>query len=207
MEPEPKGQLEGFTTVKLTEINKILEDNMKEESFTFIADISGNVATFASYQAGTMLCLDYCDDVKKTIIAKSQSVEDSAEILRDKVRICMGGAKDVPVGKTLLINMDEMNAKADFYKHPSYPLESAFDPDFMKRGDGLKDGEATWKKLLAPGEDIDSDGNKGFFMMREGFSMAFVSNISDDVMDDEVITDVMANIPHIDKWKKYYVTK
>ena len=173
----------------------------------FVADISGQVATFASYQAGTMLNMDYCDDVKKTIVAKSQTIEESAEKLRSNIKLCMGGAHDLPIGKVLVINMNEMNAKADFYKHPNFPLESAFDPEFMKRGDGLKDGEATWKKLLKPEEDIDKDGNKGMFMMKEGFGMAFVSNISDEVMDDEVITDVMANIPNIDKWKKYYVKK
>ena len=111
------------------------------------------------------------------------------------------------LGKVAVVNMHEMNGKADFYKHPSLPLESAFDPDWMKVADCVEKNEGNFKKLLKPEEDVDKDGNTGMFFMRPGFGMAFVTNIEDEVMDDEVVTEVMANIPHIDKWVKIYVTK
>ena len=101
----------------------------------------------------------------------------------------------------LVINMNEMNAKKDFYTASPLALESGFDPEFMKKD------KQDFKKLLKPEEDVDRDGNKGNFLIGKNFGLQFVCNISDEVMDDEVVTDVMANIPHIEKWKKYYVTK
>ena len=126
------------------------------------------------------------DDIKRTAILKTQTIQQSAENLRKEF------VNDMAWGKMLIINMAMMNARPEYYRHETFPLEACFNSNsFLDRK------TKAYKKLLREEEDVDKFGTKGCFHMTDGFGLGFITNISDEHMDDEIVEEIMANIPCI----------
>ena len=47
-----------------------------------------------------------------------------------------------------------------------------------------------YKKILRPEEDVCDQGNKGYFMVKEGFNIIILSKMEDPDFDYEIITMV-----------------
>ena len=105
----------------------------------------------------------------------------------------------VKVGDAYAINLDLFipDWKKDFTEPAGlFDTNNIFNfPAFRK--------EENFKKMLAPGEDTDDQGNVGNYMMSEEFQIALLySHEGDDHMKK-----VMDSIPHAENgWAVYVIT-
>ena len=150
----------------------------------------GNVNTFMEYSA-EYSPYAWCDQVKKCIIAKSQSKEDASENARSQL------VKLMKMGKQMFFNCDTMVPTFSDYDNDTLPLKSMV----FKRTALMAD----YKKLVKSEEDVDLFGNKGFYEMKPDFNMGVIMNMSKQSMDDGILQMLLDVVPNIEEFKKVYI--
>ena len=194
---EERGKIPSFKTIALTSLFQELTQCNEAFKFVFVADMSGKVVTACEYGNNTSVN-DFQAEVKKQIIQKTQTKEQVSEKLRKSFVFNM------IAGKSLVINCDSMVPSfADDYDCKNCPLR-----DILFDQTKMYDKQAyNYKTILKPGEDKDDQGNANMYYMKDTFQVVIVANMSDPDTDDEIIQMLLDQIPHADKFQKYYVNE
>ena len=161
---EERGKIPTFESIKLTSLFDKCKQSAEANKFVFIADMTGKAAMACEYGDNTSLN-DFQAEVKKCIIQKKQTKEEVQEKLRASF------VMNMKAGKVLVINCDSMvpSFKSD-YDTKLCPLNDVlFDQDKMYEKD-----KENYKVILKPDEDKDGQGNKGMYLMKDGFQVVIV---------------------------------
>ena len=59
---------------------------------------------------------------------------------------------------------------------------------------------------MKPEEDKDMHGNKGLYAINPKFNLIILSNMEDEDYDDEIVQMVLDQLPHQEKFKKFYIS-
>ena len=111
----------------------------------------------------------------------NKTKEQVVEVIREGI---MWAAK---VGDTLAVNMDSFNP--DFKTEWNFP-EEKFDTHLLFNSKEFRENE-NFKKMLKENEDVDNDGNKGYYFIKPDYQLALIYNYESDAH----IGEVLANLP------------
>ena len=101
---EERGKIEGFNTFKLSKLVDVVEKEQEAGKYVFLADMTGQAATFFSYQTRFML-YDFHADAKRVIVQKTQTPAEATENFRKHVKL------DVASGRMTVVNFETMCPK------------------------------------------------------------------------------------------------
>ena len=187
---DERGKIPSFDSIVFTDIDKYLTAAQKEGKYVFIADMHGNTHQFMNYSK-QYKPYEFGSDVKKCIIQKTQSFEDAQENVRKSLVFNMLR------GYTWVMNVEKFVPDFPKYDSKLLPLK-----DMVFKREALMAG---YKKLLAAGEDKDLQNNVGMYEMHPDFNLCVMQDMSDPMMDDEIVQMLLDAIPNIDEFKKVYI--
>ena len=101
------------------------------------------------------------------------------------------------VGDTLAVNFEGYNI--DFKNDWNFP-DAHFDTSLVFNPKVFKEDE-NYKKMLLPEEDVDDQGNKGYYRLRKDYQLCLIFNY----VSDDNIRAVMSAIPNADESFEVYV--
>ena len=159
----------------------------------FIADMHGNYSTSITYNQYYGM-VDVQGEIKKAIIAKSQSKAESAANLRQSI------IADMRAGRHSCLFIDTMVAQWKDYNADDQ-FTKFFDYDYITNNDNKK-------QWLKADEDYDSNKNQGFFEVSKDWFIVILYNMSSEYSDDEIVQsnlDEINEIFGIDKFRKVYI--
>uniref|UniRef100_A0A7S3FTC0 Uncharacterized protein n=1 Tax=Strombidium rassoulzadegani TaxID=1082188 RepID=A0A7S3FTC0_9SPIT len=185
-----RGNLPDFESIELVKLKELLEEPSYKEQFLYIADMSGQAATYFSYSE----CLfSFHTEHKGVFIAKKQKAEDVAEKLREWIVRCMRK------GSTLVIDLDTIVApfKSQYDKEGTLPLtDLIFDREKLQKD---------FLKIVKESEMIDPFGNKGQFFLDNKFRIVLLTNMKEEEFDDEIVQMVLDQLPNQHLFKKIFI--
>ena len=188
---DERGKISSFETIDLEQLAIKCNIACDNKEYVFIADMSGQANTFFEYQQVWML-MEAHGLFKSCSIAKKMTAEEVSDKIRSRIVL------EAKYGRQLVLNLDTMVPQIKSqYDNATLPLtELILDrPKY----------DANFKKILTAGEDTDVHENPGLYVLNDKFNLIFLTNMSDPDFDDEMVQMVMDEIPHIDKFKKFYI--
>ena len=121
----------------------------------FFDSTHGNVATFFHYKARLK---DFHKEIMK-VQAQSRTKEEAVNVIREGI---MWAAK---VGTPIAINFEGYNI--DLKDEWNLP-DALFDTNLIFDSKTFRENE-NYKKILKPEEDVDDQGNKGYYLMKKDY--------------------------------------
>uniref|UniRef100_A0A7S3KU27 Uncharacterized protein n=1 Tax=Euplotes crassus TaxID=5936 RepID=A0A7S3KU27_EUPCR len=150
--------MEADKTIKLTGLEKAIEESWGNGKVPFFYDTQGNASVFFSYKA--RLC-----ELHKHQIGRITGAKTLEEIKED-VRLSFYYA--MKNGENLVLFMEKLNFDFDEIFDEEYLPKEIFEPTEIVK-------EEVYKKAVREEEDVDSFGNKGLFEMRDTFKVVVLS--------------------------------
>ena len=136
--------------------------------------------------------LEFHAEVKKAIVAKTQSKKDASNNLR---RFLISNMKH---GRHLVLNLDTMVPTfSDYDLADACPLK-----DYFFHRANLFEKHKGW---LRPDEDKDIQGNPGLFALNPKYNLIILSNMANPDCDDEIIQMVRDEVPHMEDFHKVFI--
>ena len=173
---DERGQIPNFDSITLDKIDQYLQDARDEGKFVFIADMHGNCHNFLKY-SGEYETFEFGAQVKRCIIAKSQSFEDASENTR----------------QALVINMRK-GTQMVFHTETMVPDFTKYDGEILPLTDMIFKREklmTDYMTLVKPDEVYQLGGDLkrhyGQYEMYPEFNIAILMNMSKKIMDDEIV--------------------
>ena len=158
------------TTIKLTGMEKAVEDSWSNNKTAFFFDQTGTASRFYVYKGKLV-------ELNRSMVQMSmgaKTVDELKEELRKAFYFAMKS------GDTLCFYSDKLIGRFNEYFDEEYLPEEIFEPE------KIKDKEL-YKKILREGEDVDSFGNKGWFEMKEDFKVCMIVEREPDAEDNNEI--------------------
>ena len=114
---DQRGKIPSFDSIPLNKIAQYLTDARDEGKFVFIADMHGNAHTFITYSA-EFGPYEFGSQVKKCIIAKTQTFEEASENVRAAL------VKFMRSGKQMIFHTETMVPDFAKYDNAVLPLKN-----------------------------------------------------------------------------------
>ena len=158
-------------TINLTSLETAVEEAWNNNKIAYFFDTTENAATFFNYK-GT-LC-----EIGKMQLAVSigqKTVDDLKEDVRLRVKTAF-------MGDTLAFDVGKSVAKFSEYFDETNIRKELFEPENIVNKD-------IYKKMIREEEDVDVQGNKGWFEMKPEFKVCVLSTMAPDDEDAAKIGD------------------
>ena len=145
-----------------------------EGKYVFIADMHGQCPVFMEYSAEYSV-FSWHGEVKKCVVQKTQKFEDAAENARARL------VRNMRSGAHMVWNCDTMVPDFSKYDSKTLPLKNKiFNREWLMEKDN-------YLSLVKESENHDLQNNNGFYEMNEKFNICVMMNMTDTMMDDEIV--------------------
>ena len=160
------------STIKLTQMDKAVEDSWNNGKTAFFFDTTGTASRFYDYKGKLV-------DISKAMVQMSmgaKTLDEFKEELRKSFYFAMKN------GDTLCFYSDKLIGRFNEYCDEEYLPEEIFEPEKIVN-------KEVYKTILREGEDVDNFGNKGWFEMREEFKVCMIVEREPDAEDNDEIEE------------------
>ena len=173
-----------YTTVPLTQLAAACDQANSEGKYAFIDDQNGNCATFFNYRGGALVGVD---KLAIKLATGMSTKDDVVEELRKPTVACTKSGNRLVLG----IGQATVDFNGRFNKFNVFPTDKLFDREAWCE-------EANHMAIVTEEENVDLSGNKGQYVKSPDFQLVILSSKADAA----TLADQLANIPHIEKFKK-----